>query len=94
VGAGPAPLSGAAKSAGSGSFSAAARARTAADTAGLERGTGAGAEPAAPLGCAGLPAGAAGKETVPAEPARVLGDGVGARGGPGVGALDPALPPP
>jgi hypothetical protein len=92
VGAGPAPLSGAAKSAGSGSFSAAARARTAADTAGLERGTG--AEPAAPLGCAGLPAGAAGKETVPAEPARVPGEGVGARGGPGVGALDPALPPP
>ena len=92
VGAELAGSSGPTKSVGSGSFSAAASARTAADTAGLER-EGADAELAVPPGCAGLPEGAVG-EAGPGGIARVPGEGDRPAGEPGVGVFDPAGPPP
>jgi hypothetical protein len=93
--AGPAPGLGvgagfpsAAKSVGSGSFNAAASARTAADTAGLVRGTGDGTD--LPTGGWGLAPGTPGT-AVPGWPERVPGEGVRAGG---VGTLGPAGPPP
>jgi hypothetical protein len=78
-----------------GNFSAAARARTAADAAGLECEAGVCTERATPPVCGGLPAGAADEErTVPGEPTRGPGAGVRAGGAPDVGTPDPARPPP
>lgn len=78
-----------------GNFKAAARARTAADAAGLDRGAGVGTERVTPPVCGGLPAGAAGEEaTVPGEPTRGSRAGVRAGGAPDVGTPDPARPPP
>jgi len=91
----PAAPAGPTKLAGSGSFSEAARARTAADTAGLERGAGVCTALPGPAGWEGFAAGAAGGEApVPAEPTRVPGEGVRTGGEPGAGTFDPGGPPP
>ena len=78
-----------------GNFNAAARARTAADAAALERGAGVCTERATPPVCEGLPAGAVDeKGTVPGEPTGEPSAGVRAGGAPDVGTPDPARPPP
>ena len=78
-----------------GNFNAAARARTAADAAGLDRGAGVGTDRATPPVCKGLPAEAVDeKGLLPGKPARGSSAGVRAGGAPDVGTPDPARPPP